>query len=151
VNGEYVAYTDADGATPPQEILNLLEKINGYDGVIGSRWLRGSVVVVKQRPSRRIASRGFNILTRLILGLRYRDTQCPAKVFRRDVVKSIARGLKVKDFAFDACMLYFAKKMGYRIKEVPITWKDKAMSSVSISRASVRMFVTILKMRFRDF
>ncbi len=148
-SGEYVAYTDADGSTPPEEMLRLLNMIGRYDGVIGSRWLKGSIVVKKQRPVRRIASRGFNILIRLLFGLHYKDTQCPAKVFRRDVVKAVAKNLSVTNFAIDACMLYVIKKMGYRIKEVPIRWEDKAMSSLKISRAIPNMFFTVLKMRIK--
>jgi len=149
VKGEYVAYTDADGATPPKEILRLMGLIGKYDGVIGSRWMKGSVIIKKQRPVRRIASRGFNILTRLLLGLPYKDTQCSAKVFKAGVAKTVAKNLTVTNFAIDASILYIIKRMGYRIKEVPIRWEDKAMSSLKISSAVPNMFITLLKLRLK--
>ncbi len=145
--GEYIAYTDADGATPPGEMLRLLKGIGGYDGIIGSRWMKGSKVLDKQPLARRIASRGFNLLTRAVLGLPYKDTQCPAKIFRGTALRKIAAELDVTNFAFDALLLFMAKKHGYRIKEVPIEWKDKELSSLKMSRAVPMMFFSVVKFR----
>jgi glycosyltransferase involved in cell wall biosynthesis len=147
VSGENVAYTDADGSTSPGEILRLMKMMEGYDGVIGSRWLKGSVVERKQGIGRRIASRGFNLMTRMVLGLPYTDTQCPAKVFRGTVIRDMLPTIKVKDFAIDASILYEAKKRGYRIREIPISWKDEPMSTVRMRKAVPRMFATVIKLR----
>ncbi len=147
--GDYVAYTDADGSTPPSEILSLLKRIGDYDGIIGSRWMKGSYVAEKQTLMRRIASRGFNVLVRLVFGLNYKDTQCPAKLFKGSVVREVAAKLEVTNFAIDACILYVIKKMGYRVKEVPIWWDDKPMSTLKIGRAVPNMFFTVLKLRLK--
>ncbi len=147
--GDYVAYTDADGATPPKELYRLFQMIGEYDGIIGSRWMKGSILSVKQPLMRRIASRGFNLLTRIILGLPYKDTQCPAKVFKGKVLKDVAKNLEVRDFAIDACILYVVKKLGYKVKELPITWEDKELSSVKMRKVIPRMFYTVLKMRIK--
>jgi glycosyltransferase involved in cell wall biosynthesis len=146
-SGELVAYVDSDGSTPPEELYKLYRSIDGYDGVIGSRWLSGSVVTTRQPLARRLASRGFNLLTRSLLGLGFRDTQCPAKIFRRDVARAIAENVTVTDFAFDACALYEAKKKGFRIREVPIAWKDKPLSTLRMGRVIPRMFLTVLRAR----
>ena len=147
--GDYVAYTDADGSTPPKEIISLLDRMGDFDGAIGSRWMQESYVAQKQTLMRRIASRGFNVLVRLAFGLNYKDTQCPAKVFKRKVVKDVVKNLEVTNFAIDACMLYVIKRMGYRVKELPIRWVDMPMSTLKISRAVPNMFFTVLKMRFK--
>ncbi|NOX71902.1 MAG: glycosyltransferase [Candidatus Micrarchaeota archaeon] len=147
--GDYVAYTDADGATSPKEMFKLLQMIGDYDGIIGSRWMKGSVLSVKQPLMRRIASRGFNLLTRLILGLPYKDTQCPAKVFKGKVVRDVAKSLVVTDFAIDACILYTVKILGFKVKEVPISWEDKEMSSLKMRKAIPKMFYTVLKVRIK--
>ena len=147
VRGDYVAYTDADGATPPGEIYRLAGLMRGYDGVIGSRWLKGSIVVRKQRPTRRIASRGFNIMTRLVLGLPYRDTQCPAKVFKKSVIDDVIQELRVTDFAMDACMLFIMKRKGYKVREIPIRWEDRPLSSLRMSKTVLGMFRTLIKTR----
>ena len=148
--GDYIAYTDADGSTPPEEIFKLLRLIGNYDGVIGSRWLKDSVLLKKQPFIRRIAGRGFNLLTRIILGLPYKDTQCPAKLFKSDTAKTVAKNLDVVNFAIDACILFMAKKYGYKIKEVPITWKDKPMSTLKIWKVIPSMFFTIIKIRVKN-
>lgn len=148
-SGEYTAYIDADCSTPPEEIVKLIESIGSYDGIVGSRWLKSSEVKNMQPLLRRVASRSFNILTRIILRLPYKDTQCPAKVFRSEIIKYILNDIKVTDFAFDAVLLYFINKKGFKIKEIPIIWSDKPMSSLKIGRATIRMFYSILKTRFR--
>ncbi|MBN2331314.1 MAG: glycosyltransferase family 2 protein [Candidatus Aenigmarchaeota archaeon] len=147
--GDFVAYTDADGSTPPGEILSLLKRIGDCDGIIGSRWMKGSCVAAKQTLMRRIASRGFNVLVRLVFGLDYKDTQCPAKLFKGKVVRDVADKLEVTNFAIDACILYVIKRMGYRVKEVPIRWVDKPMSTLKIGRAVPNMFFTVIKLRLK--
>ncbi len=149
VTGELVVYVDADGATPPEEIVNLAKKIGNYDGVMGSRWIKGARVGKKQPLGRRIASRGFNLIVRIILGLPYKDTQCPAKVFRNDMIKELTGKIKEKNFAFDACLLYLMKKKGYKIKEVPIEWSDEEMSTLKMRSAIPKMLFAVLRTRLR--
>ena len=84
--GNLIAYVDADGATPGEGIIDLINKINGFDGVIGSRWMSGSIVSKKQPLLRRMASRILNYMIRLLLGMKYKDTQCGAKVFRENAI-----------------------------------------------------------------
>lgn len=150
VTGKFAAYVDADGATAPGEILDLARKMDGYDGVIGSRWVKGARIVKKQPCMRIIASRGFNLLVRAILGLPYKDTQCSAKVFRSEAIKSVVEDVREKNFAFDACLLYLMKKRGYVIKEVPIEWKDMEDSTVKMRSAIPRMFMAVIRTRLRS-
>ena len=96
---------------------------------------------------RRLASRGMNLMVRLLLGLRFRDTQCPAKVMSREVAKLVEKNLRIKDFAFDAGMLHIILRNGYSIKEVPVKWEDRPMSSLSMSRSIPRIFVSLLRIR----
>lgn len=146
-SGGLLSYADADGATPAGELLRLARGIDGYDGAIGSRWMKGSIVGKKQPLGRRVASRGFNLIVKLVLGLPFSDTQCSAKVFRRAMVKSVLPDLKVTNFAIDACMLYVMKKKGYKLKEVPIQWDDHGMSTVKMRKVIPAMFWATLKTR----
>ncbi len=150
VTGRFVVYVDADGATPPEEIADLAGKIGSYDGAMGSRWVKGARIVRKQPLGRMIASRGFNILVRLILRLPYKDTQCSAKVFKSRSIKSIVDGVEEKNFAFDACLLYLMKKEGHIIKEVPIEWSDVEHSSLRMRTAIPSMFLAIVKLRLKS-
>ncbi len=148
--GDLMAYVDADGSTSAKELYRLMQNIGDCDGIIGSRWLKGSNIVVPQPLARRVASRGFNFLVRLILGLHYKDTQCGGKVFRRGLIESIIPGPRITNFAFDACMLYEIKKRHFRIREFPITWSDDRDTTLVLRKAIPEMFMAILKTRLRD-
>lgn len=60
----------------------IVTTVKNYDGVIGSRWLGGARIVVKEPLARRIASRGFNFMVRLLFDLPFKDTQCGTKAFK---------------------------------------------------------------------
>lgn len=149
VNGNLITYTDADGATLPETLYELSRKINDYDGIIGSRWMKDSKILKKQPLIRRIASRGFNILTKIILGLNYKDTQCSAKIFRNHVIESIKDKIDVTNFAIDAILLFQMKRNGFKIREEPITWEDKELSTLKMRKAIPNMFLAIIKARFK--
>jgi dolichol-phosphate mannosyltransferase len=146
-SGDVVAFTDADGATTPEELQKLVDEIETCDGTIGSRWARGARVVVRQSLRRRVASRGFNLLVKLLLGLPFNDTQCGAKVFRKNAIDSVLDRLQVTNFAFDVELLYRLAKNGYRIKEVPIEWEDKDGSTLNLRKVVPAMFLAVLRLR----
>lgn len=146
--GKIVGFTDADGSTPPEEFLRLIKEIErGHDVVLGSRWLPESRVLIPQPLYRRILSRGFNILVRLLMGIDVRDTQCGAKVMRRKVVEMILNDLRVNGFSFDVEMLYLAKNYGFKILEVPIEWRDDSNSRLNLRRVVPEMFVSLMALR----
>ena len=149
--GQLIVHTDADGSTSVQEIMRLIENMGDFDVIIGSRWMSDSEVPVRQSFSRRIASRGFNILTRLILGLSFKDTQCGAKVYRHHVIRNIVYSLYTSDYAIDACILFQAQRHGYKIKEFAIHWTDQKESKVSILRHAPGMIFSIILTRIGHF
>jgi len=145
--GDLVGFVDADGATPPEAFDDLVRKI-GLDGcIIASRWMKGSDVSPKQPLSRRAASRCFNLMVRILFGLKLTDTQCGAKLFRREVIQPVLHNLGVTSWAFDVDMLFQAKRLGASIREVPTVWHDVAGSKIEIGRSSVNMFVALVRLR----
>ncbi|MDD1705441.1 MAG: glycosyltransferase, partial [Methanoregulaceae archaeon] len=78
-----VGFMDADASTSITQMVSLFNALDGADCVIGSRWLPGSIVPERQGMARRLESRGFNILIRILFGLSLTDTQCGAKVFKK--------------------------------------------------------------------
>ncbi|MCK7507992.1 MAG: hypothetical protein MZV70_30665 [Desulfobacterales bacterium] len=74
---------DADGSTSMSEMMRLFSHLPGSDGAIGSRWVPAQPLRVRQGILRRMESRAFNLLIRLLFGLNYHDTQCGAKVFTK--------------------------------------------------------------------
>lgn len=145
--GDLIGYVDADGATPPRAFLDLVKKINGADCVIGSRWLPGAVIHQLQTGNRRFASRVFHFIVQLLFWLNIRDTQCGAKVMKREVIEKIHPRLQIADMAFDINLLVSIKRAGFRILEVPTEWTDKAGSKVALARSSLTMLLSVIRIR----
>jgi len=145
--GSWVGFVDADGATPPEAFDELLQQIGSDGCIIASRWMKGSEVSPRQPLSRRMASRCFNFMVRVLFGLKLTDTQCGAKLFRREVIQPILSNLGVTSWAFDVDMLFQAKRLGATIREIPTVWRDVAGSKILIGRSSVNMFVALVRLR----
>ena len=144
---DLIGYVDADGATPPEAFHDLVKYIGQADCVIGSRWLPESVLHVEQSNRRRFASRAFHVIVELLFGMRIKDTQCGAKVMRRQAVETIHSKLRIADMAFDINLLYALKKAKFRILEVPTEWTDKIGSKVNLFRTSLVMFLSAVRVR----
>ena len=148
-HGELIGYVDADGATPPQSLFDLTRHIGEADCVVGSRWLRDSVLHQEQTTVRRFFSRAFHFIVEVLFLMRIRDTQCPCKLMKREVVEKIHSTLCIADLAFDVNLLVSVKRAGFKIREVPIEWTDKAGSKVtsSLFRSSLTMFLSVVRIR----
>jgi glycosyltransferase involved in cell wall biosynthesis len=146
---DVVGYVDADGASPPRALHDLVRLVDRADCVIGSRWLPGSILPRAQPRLRRFASRCFHIIVEALLWLHIKDTQCPCKVVRRAAVEKIHSSLCIADLAFDVNLLYSLKHAGFSILEVPTEWTDKAGSKVTASlfRSSLTMFLSVARIR----
>jgi glycosyltransferase involved in cell wall biosynthesis len=146
---EVVGYADADGSTPAGEMRRLCEALGSYDGIIGSRWVPHAVVEIKQPWLRRLASRSFNTIVLSLFGLRYSDTQCGAKVFRREALRNVMRDVETANLAFDVDLLYAMKRLKMRVREEPTYWIDMAGSKVKLVSASLKMFAAVVRLRLR--
>lgn len=140
-------YVDADGSTGIGEMVRLFSCLSETDCAIGSRWVEGSQLEVRQGFLRRVESRGFNSFIRLLFGLSYRDTQCGAKVFRKAAIDAVLPEMVSRGFEFDVELLWRLSRKGYSIREVPIAWQNKGDSRVKKSDM-VRMLLGLLKVRF---
>ena len=142
---DLIGYVDADGATDPPAFLDLVRHSNEADCVIGSRWLPGAVLHQMQSGNRRFASRVFHLIVDFLFRMNIRDTQCGAKVMRREVVEKIHSSLCIADMAFDVNLLYLVKRNGFRILEVPTVWTDKTGSKVTLFRSSLTMLLSVIR------
>ena len=145
--GDLIGYVDADGATAPAAFLELVRRMGDADCVVGSRWLPDSIIHQSQTGDRQFASRVFHAIVQLFFRLNIHDTQCGAKVIRREVVEKIHPYLHIADMAFDINLLVAIKHAGYRIREVPTEWTDKAGSKVTLFRSSLTMFLSVVRIR----
>jgi len=144
---DYIGYTDADGSTPAESFYDLYDKIGKNDGIIASRWSKGSIVSPKQPLSRRIASRCFNLMVRVLFSLHLNDTQCGAKLFKRDPVKSVLKDITTTRWAFDVDLLYQLRRKGYSIIDIPTVWHDDVDSVLNLKKASGEMFLSLIRLR----
>lgn len=145
--GELIGFVDADGSTPPNAFQDLVDRIGAADVAVASRWCRGAVVSPRQPLVRRIASRVFNLLTRLFFGLRLTDTQCGAKLMRREALLPILGNLGITRWAFDVDLLFQLQRAGCTIVEVPTTWHDVTGSKIQIAAVSAEMLAAIVRLR----
>jgi glycosyltransferase involved in cell wall biosynthesis len=144
---QVIGYVDADGATPPKAFHDLVKRIGEADCVIGSRWMAGAVLHQEQTRNRQFASRVFHLIVQGLFWMNIRDTQCGAKVVRREAVERIHSSLRIADMAFDINLLYSLKRAGYRVLEVPTEWTDKIGSKVTLGRTSLVMFLSAVRIR----
>ncbi|MEK6907167.1 MAG: dolichyl-phosphate beta-glucosyltransferase [Nanoarchaeota archaeon] len=145
--GNLIGFVDADMATPPNTFYDLVRNIHDYDGIIASRWLKGSKINIKQPLLKKIGSRGFNFLVRLLFNLKFKDTQCGAKLFKNYVIKDILKDLKLTRWAFDVNLLYATKRKHYNIKEIPTEWNAVKASHFNLFKAIPEMFLGLIRLR----
>jgi glycosyltransferase involved in cell wall biosynthesis len=145
---DLIGYVDADGATEPPAFLDLVLRAKEVDCVIGSRWLQGAVLHQMQSWQRRFLSRSFHAIVQLLFQMNIRDTQCSAKVMRREVVEKIHPSLCIADMAFDINLLYLIKRSGFTVLEVPTVWTDKTGSKVSLPRDPLLMLLSVIRVRW---
>jgi hypothetical protein len=96
---------------------------------------------------RQFASRVFHSIVQGFFWLNVKDTQCGAKVMRRQVVEKIHPSLRIADMAFDINLLYSIKRAGFKILEVPTEWTDKMGSKVVLGRTSLTMLLSVIQLR----
>jgi len=145
-NNDLIGFVDADMATPPEAFYDLVKNINRYDGIIASRWMKGANT--KRKFTKRLISAGFNFIVRSLFLFPYKDTQCGAKLFKREVIEELVDELKITQWAFDVNLLYLCKKKKFKIKEYPTFWRDKKGSNItSIPKTSLQMFAGIIRLR----
>jgi dolichyl-phosphate beta-glucosyltransferase len=147
--GRFIGYADADNKVPFTEY----DKVNpflleGYEIVTGSRALPDSQIERRQPWYRQIGSKGFHYFMQTVVGLPgVHDTQCGFKFFQRDIALELFRLQKVDGYMFDVEVLALAHRLGYRIKEVPIRWRDDGDTRLQLVAGNIRNVRDILAIR----
>jgi glycosyltransferase involved in cell wall biosynthesis len=150
--GEIVMFTDADLSAPMEEAERLFTAIRGgADVAIGSRWLDRTRQTIHQPLYRQFFGRCFNWITRTVMGLPFKDTQCGFKAFRRSAAQVIFRLQTIERWGFDPEILFIAQKLGYEIREVPVTWGHDERSRLSYLRDGMKMLEEMAIIRSNSF
>jgi dolichyl-phosphate beta-glucosyltransferase len=143
--GEIIAFYDADGSAPPTELGKLAAAIGaGADVALGSR---RNAREVERSWKRTIVSRSFNLLVRAIVKLDVSDSQCGIKAFHREAARAIFERQKLDGFAFDCEVLAIASRQGWRVVDVPVSWRDAEGSKLDVARASIAMLRDLTRIR----
>jgi putative flippase GtrA len=148
--GRTVAYTDADLAYPPEQLLLLVDRVEaGWDVVVGSRRHVDARTVVRTRRIRVLSGRAFNVLTALVLLGGHRDTQCGLKAFRSDVAGILFRKGCLDGFAFDVELFHMAERYRLSVVEVPVELAETSGTTVRVLVDAVKMVRDLLRVRRR--
>ena len=155
--GKYVIFSDMDLATPIEESIKLIEAAGkGAEIVIGSRKMQREDAPLL----RKLMAIGFILLRSILIGLRdIKDTNCGFKIFEKAQILEVIERLRVfksRDFVlkpsvsagFDLELLFIARKLGYKIKEVPVVWRHLETKRVSFLRDSAETIKDMLKIRW---
>lgn len=151
-SGEYRVFTDADNSTSIDQVEKMWPEFEkGYDIVIGSRDVNGAVLDPPQPWIRNIIlGEGFKLFRKIIIGLwKIEDSQCGFKGITKAASEKIFPKCKIDRFAFDPEILVIANKLGYKIKEIPIHWKNDPESKVKF-KSIIRMAIDLIQIRLNS-
>jgi len=147
--GDYRLFADADNSTSLDQVEKMWPYFKeGYDVVIGSRDIEGAVLNPPQPWIRNVVmGEGFKFYRKLIIGLwGIEDTQCGFKCFTQRATEDIFPKCLISRFAFDPEILVIARKMGYRLKEIPVYWKNDLESKVKF-KSVINMALDLIRIR----
>jgi dolichyl-phosphate beta-glucosyltransferase len=149
--GDIVVFSDADLSSPIEEMPKLLAALAaGADIAIGSRWLRAELQTQRQSMHRQLFGRVFNLLLRMILGLRFKDTQCGFKAYTRRASQTILPLQRIERWGFDPEILFLARKFGFRVEEVAVLWGHSGDTRIHPVMDGARMFAEMVRVRWYD-
>ncbi len=133
--GDRIVFTDADCSYPPDQVERIVRALAGSPVAIGARTLDDSGASLL----RRLASRVFNAAIRRMLGLPFHDTQCGLKGFRGQAAAALFGRARVDGFAFDAELLYLARRLGIEVAEVAVRAEERPGSKVRLAGDALKM------------
>lgn len=152
--GEFRLFLDADGSTSITHLDAFLSEFEkGFDVVMGSRDIEGAFVQVHQPKYREVMGDMGNWAIKIVLGLwSYPDTQCGFKMLNAQAAQAVASRMVVDRFGFDFELIVLAKKLGFKIKQMPVRWLNEEGSSVGGlfgPNGFVQVLIDLFKTRLR--
>lgn len=149
--GRTVAFTDADLAYSPDQLLTVIGAVeDGWDVAVGNRRHPGTATLGGPGTLRDLGSRAVNLVTMAVLLSRPHDTQCGLKAFRSDVAVVVFGLGQVDGFAFDIEVLHLVERHQLSVREVPVTLRTTERSTVHVVRDGLRLLRDVLRIRDRS-
>ena len=147
-HGRTLAFTDADLAYPPSELMSLVLAVeDGWDVVVGSRKHTDTTTLVRAGRLREVGGRVINLFTHAVLLGQYRDTQCGIKAFRSDVARLLFSKARVDGFAFDVELFHLVERYRLSLAEVAVTVENSARSTVRVAPDAARLLRDLARVR----
>jgi dolichyl-phosphate beta-glucosyltransferase len=145
--GDYKLFFDVDMSTPLTEFDKFLRQLHSRTVLIGNRKTRGAEVLKHQPYLREKMGQAFTLLARLLTVWEVTDFTCGFKCYPKEVSKKVFKKARVDRWSYDAEILFLTKKLGFKIKQVPVTWKDDDRTRVVLMKDSLQSLVDLLKIR----
>lgn len=151
-SGELLLFYDADLATPLSEVVRVLTPIEAdhADIVFGSRALDRSLIGTRQSIVRELIGRVGNLVQFIFTGLRFKDTQCGFKAFRRAAAREVFPRQRIDGFGFDPEVLFIASRQGWRLLEVPVRWNHVEGSKVHVIGTPLKALLEVMTIRWNQ-
>ena len=146
--GAWRLMSDADLSTPIEDLDTLRAALDGAEIAIASRAVTGANVEKHQSLMRESSGRFFNLIVRLLHLPGIKDTQCGFKLFSAAAAEAAFRDSKLDGFAFDVEALVLARRAGFKVREVAVTWRNDEQTRVSFGRG-LAAFVDLFRLKFR--
>jgi dolichyl-phosphate beta-glucosyltransferase len=147
--GELLLFSDADLSSPIHEATKLFAALaEGAEVAIGSRWLRSELQIERQPFYRQLFGRIFNLHLRILLGLRFKDTQCGFKAFTARAAQTLFPRQKIERWGFDPELLFLARKFGLPVREIAVEWAHDNRSKISYLKDGLHMGTETLRVRW---
>ncbi len=151
-HGDYAAFTDVDLSAPIDELSKLFESIESGAGVaICSRAVAGSRLLVHQPHYRELGGKMLNLFIQLFAVPGIKDTQCGFKLFVGDAARRVFAKCILDGWGFDIEALYLARKMGFKVAEVPTRWSHDADSRIRPMRAGLQVIRDTIRIRLHRY
>lgn len=148
--GKLVIFMDADLSVPLINIDKFLQELKKVDVVIASRRVKGAKIVLHQPWHRETMGRVFTFITRVLMGVNLADFTCGFKGFTKKAAKKIFENSLIDRWAYDAEIMFLAKKYGYKIKQYPVEWTNRGDTRVRLKKVVLETVRDLVRIRSND-
>lgn len=145
----WAVFTDADNSTAIEHLVPFAECSDDADVIIASRLLPESNILTPRPFSRRVMGQVFPAIVNALAPTGVADTQCGFKLFRRSAVEALFPLQRIEGFAFDVEILLLARRLGFRVAEIPIDWDNPPTTTIRASVESLRMLRDVMRAAIR--
>lgn len=149
---DYALFFDADMSTPLSELRKFAEPMrHGVDVVIGTRKNGKSTVIIHQPLYRELLGKCFTLLSQIVLNTWVTDFTCGFKVFSKQAIEDVFGHATINRWGYDAEIVFLAKKIGYKIIQIPVVWSNDPRTKVKIYDAVFQTLKELYEIRMNDF